>query len=134
MKNKTAKYCIAYSVLMPAIILLITFMDVGPLKTGLTQFFMALPAIPCAIFWLWVQRANILSVPTIYICLGLPLLLSILLPLLAGAFPGLMDFSYSGTLSDQIIALIKQNLQASIVMILLTMTGRWISGFSQSLD
>ncbi|MBR5887461.1 MAG: hypothetical protein IKZ07_04555 [Akkermansia sp.] len=134
MKNKTAQYCIAYSILIPAIILLITFMDAGPLKTGLTQFFMALPAIPCAVFWLWIQRGNILSVSTIYICVGLPLLLSILLPLVAGAMSGLMDFSYSGTLSEQILALIKQNIQASIVMILLTMVGRWISGFSQSMS
>ncbi len=127
MSKKVTIHCVSYSILLPIAILLLPWLPPSALKEGLIPFLLVLPAIPCGIMRLWVQKSRIATLPTIYICLLLPLILSVLLPLLANML-STFPISYSGTLGEQIISLLTQNTLAALGVMLLTIVGRWISG------
>lgn len=127
MSKKDTLHCVSYSILIPIAILMLPWLPSSALQKGLIQFFLVLPAIPCGIMWQWVQKSRIATLPTVYICLLLPLILSVLLPLLAGML-STFPINYSGTLGEQIINLITQNTLAALGVTLLTVLGRWISG------
>lgn len=125
MNKKTLIPCICYTAAIPVIALLLACFSLTPLRDVLTQLFLVLPVIPVTIMWLWVQRNKIMTFETAYICLILPALFCVLLPVSAGLING-FPVSYSGSTCDQIVSLLSQNAIAAIYMAVLTAAVKWL--------
>lgn len=125
MNKKTFIPCICYTAAIPIITLLLACFSLNPLREVTTQLFLVLPVIPATIMWLWVQKSKVMTVATAYICLILPALLCVLLPVSAGIIKG-FPISYSGSTCDQILGLLSQNALAAIYMVVLTAAVKWL--------
>ena len=125
MNKKTLIPCLCYTAAAPIIALLLACFSFNPLREVTTQLFLVFPVIPATIMWLWVQRSKVMTFATAYICLILPALLCVLLPVAAGIING-FPINYSGSTCNQILSLLTQNGIAAIYMAVLTAAVKWL--------
>lgn len=125
MNKKTLITCICYTATIPIIVLLLACFSLTPLREVTTQLFLVLPVIPATVMWLWVQKGKVMTLATAYICLLLPALLCVLLPVCADIFNG-FPISYTGSTCNRILSLLSQNGIAAIYMVVMTAAVKWL--------